>query len=75
MITTGTVHLGRYFLPVRVIDYTDSVGDWSSAFGLISWTLVRIFFWCPAKDTPILCRSLEHTKTKTGELTWFEPEP
>lgn len=51
------------------LDYTDSVGDWSSALGLISWTLVRIFFWCPAKDTPILWRSLERTKTKTGTLT------
>lgn len=49
--------------------YTDSVGDWSSTLCLISWTLVRIFFWCPAKDTPILWRSLENTKRGTDIIT------
>lgn len=71
MIITGTVHLGNIFYR-PALHYTDSVGDWSSEFGLISWTLVRIFFWCPARDTPILWRSLEHIKTKTVTLMWFE---
>lgn len=44
-----------------LFDYTDSVGDWSSTACLINWTLVRIFFWCPANITPILWRSLENT--------------
>lgn len=50
--------------------YTDSVGDWSSTLCLISWTLVRIFFWCPAKDTPILWRSLQNT-SRTDVMSQF----
>lgn len=48
--------------------YTDSVGDWSSVWCRIDWTLVRIFFWCPARDTPILCRSLGKKKTKNRHI-------
>lgn len=70
-VAGGWWSLGLYTWFLFFLGYTDSVGDWSSVFGLISWTLVRIFFWCPAKDTPILWRSLQHTETKTGTLMWL----
>ncbi len=53
-----TVHLSNISYCITLRCYTDSVGDWSSTLCLIDWTLVRIFFWCPARDTPILWRSL-----------------
>lgn len=70
-VAGGWLSLGLYTWFIFFLGYTDSVGDWSSVFGLISWTLVRIFFWCPAKDTPILWRSLQHTKTKMATLMWL----
>lgn len=39
------------------------VGDWLICT-LMDWTLLRIFFWWPARVTPILSKSLRETKLK-----------
>lgn len=67
LYTCHTFHTGLLCL----CSYTDSVGDWSSTLCLISWTLVRIFFWCPAKDTPILWRSLQNISGTDAIMSQF----
>lgn len=48
-------------LPRDESSHAIAVGDWL-IWTLIEWTLFSIFFWCPAKVTPILRRSLGEKK-------------
>lgn len=50
------------------------VGDWLICTRM-DWTLFRIFFWCPAKVTPILRRSLEDRQTEEGQRAAEGGEP
>lgn len=50
------------------------VGDWLICTRM-DWTLFRIFFWCPAKVTPILRRSLQGRQTEEGQRAAEGGEP
>lgn len=50
------------------------VGDWL-IWTRMDWTLFRIFFWCPAKVTPILRRSLQDRQTDRGVGVAVPPAP
>lgn len=52
-------------LPTNKGHHAIEVGDWLICTRM-DWTLFRIFFWCPAKVTPILRRSLEDRQTEEG---------
>lgn len=41
----------------------------------MDWTLFRIFFWCPARVTPILRRSLEDRQTEGHQWTALLSNP
>lgn len=53
--------------PENESSHAIAVGDWL-IWTLIEWMLFRIFFWWPAKVTPILRRSLGGENTKEGTL-------
>ena len=43
------------------------VGDWLICT-LMDWILLRIFFWWPARVTPILSKSLERQRQRERKL-------
>lgn len=53
--------------PENESSHAIAVGDWL-IWTLIEWMLFRIFFWWPAKVTPILRRSLGGENTKEVTL-------
>lgn len=47
------------------------VGDWLICT-LMDWTLLRIFFWWPARVTPILSKSLGEMEKRVNVLRYLE---
>lgn len=47
------------------------VGDWLICT-LMDWTLLRIFFWWPARVTPILSKSLGEMEKRANVLRYLE---